>query len=163
DLDYSSREFSLWPLCEMKWTFGLRTLFLFFDSQADQPLDPATGGIGIVQRGESSSLSAVGPHAGLELSRHIPDTGLAVTLRSEGATNRGRIQERYFTLATPGSGGGPLAGETRLAHFWNTPSLNVEAGLSWHSPFCSGAVLFLGYRYEYWWRVGGNLESGARA
>src|SRR5262249_3739268 len=44
DLDYSSREFSLWPNWNMKWTVGVRILVLFFDAQADQPFAQAAAG-----------------------------------------------------------------------------------------------------------------------
>lgn len=49
DFDYNSREFALWPCCEMKWTLGIRVLSLFFDSQVDQSYNQAAAGSGIEQ------------------------------------------------------------------------------------------------------------------
>ena len=44
DIDYNSRELSLWPKYDMKWTFGLRNMWLFFDSQGTQPFSRRPAG-----------------------------------------------------------------------------------------------------------------------
>jgi hypothetical protein len=164
DFDYNSREFSLWPHWTMRWTFGVRALFVFFDSQADQPFVQAAAGSGIFQMREGSHLSAVGPHAGLELTRCVGDTGLTLTLRTDFTTDLARVHETYLTRSTTlGPDGQPLAGVTADAHWWNTPIVNVQVGLGWQPPGWSAARFFLGYQYEHWWRVGGNLDTGARA
>jgi hypothetical protein len=164
DLDYSSREFSLWPDWEMKWTFGARTLFLYFDSQAEQPFAQAAAGSGILQMRESNSFVGAGPHAGLELARHIADTGLSLNLRADFSTNATRIREGFATSSTNlGPDGQPLAGQTRVTHWGNTPIISTRVGLSWQPPSFPNARLFLGYQYEYWWRVGVDLDTGGRA
>jgi hypothetical protein len=164
DLDYSSREFSLWPNWDLKWTVGLRTLFLFFDSQVDQPSIQAVSGRGIFQIRESNRLVGVGPHAGLELSRHLTDTGLSLLLRADFTTDLSRIHQGFFTLSTtPGPDGRPLAGETRVANWMDAPIINAQVGVSWQPGSNPSARFFLGYQYEYWWRTGGNVDTGARA
>jgi hypothetical protein len=164
DLDYGSREFSLWPNWDMKWTVGVRNLFLFFDSRADQPFAQAAAGSGIFQLRETNRLVGVGPHAGLELSRHVANTGLTLVLRTDSATSLSRIHQGFFTLSTaPGPDGLPLSGETRVANWMGVPMINTQVGLGWQPPSYPAARLFLGYQYEYWWRIGGNLDTGARA
>lgn len=46
DLDYASKEFAfiLWPQWEMKWTVGARILWLYLDSQFNQPINQAAAG-----------------------------------------------------------------------------------------------------------------------
>jgi hypothetical protein len=168
DLDYGSREFSLWPNWDMKWTVGVRTLFLFFDSRADQPSTQAATGSGIVQSGESNHVTGVGPHTGLALSRSVGDTGLALVLRSDFASVFGHIHERFFSVSTtPGPNGQPLAGETGINYDGNVAILNAQVGVSWQPPAYPCARVFLGYQYEYWWRLSGNgnpdADQGSRA
>jgi hypothetical protein len=164
DVDYGSREFSLWPNWDMKWTFGIRTLLLFFDSHADQPFAQAAAGSGIVQMSETNHLVGVGPHAGLDLSRCVANTGLKLVVRTDFATSLSRIHQEFFTLSTmPGPDGLPLAGTTHVANWMGSPMINTQVGVSWQPPSWPAARLFLGYQYEYWWRMGANLDTGARA
>jgi hypothetical protein len=166
DLDYSSREFAflLWPHCDTKWTIGVRTGSIFFDSRADQPFAQAAIGSGIFQKRETDNFCGVGPHAGLELAQHLANTGLTLVLRTDLATQLGRVHQGFFTLSTtPGPDGRPLGGETRVAHWVDAPMFKVQAGVGWQPPSYQQASVFLGYQYEYWWRVGAALDTNSRA
>jgi hypothetical protein len=168
DLDYASREFSLWPKWDMKWTFGVRTLFVYLDSQTDQPFAQPAVGSGITQSRETNHFTGVGPHAGLELSHRIADTGLAFVFRTDFASVFGHIHQGFLTESTAiGSNGQPLAGETGLNYDGNLAILNSQVGLSWQPQSYPCARFFVGYQYEYWWRVSGNgnaaADQGSRA
>lgn len=166
DVDYVSREltYTYLPCWTMKWTVGVRTLFLYFDSQSDQPSAQAAAGSGIVQMRETNRLAGVGPHAGLELSRRVEGTGWALMVRTDFTTDLSRLHQGYYTLSTtPEPDGHPLAGATRVANWMDAPVINAQVGVHWQPPVYPAVSFFLGYQYEYWWRVGGNLDTGARA
>lgn len=149
ELNYASRELSLWPHCDMKWSVGLEYANVFFDSRADEPLAAAAAGSGIFERRNSDRFVGFGPDVGLQLARHWGDSGLSLVGQIHGAMLLGRIHQGFFEAATtPGAGG-----ETRVSSSQTVPTLNVQAGLSWH-PDWHCLSLFLGYQYEYWWNVG---------
>jgi hypothetical protein len=155
DLDYASREFSLWPCWEMTWWFGLRWAYVYFDSRADEPFAAAATGSGIFETRTSNSYVGFGPHAGLGLERNLGETGLAVVGRVDGWISLGRIRQGFFeTSTTPGPNGLPLAGETRLSSSQAVPSINVQLGLGWQPPGWCHTHVFAGYVYEYWWNAG---------
>jgi hypothetical protein len=164
NLDYISREFSLWPNWNMKWTLGIQTLFLFFDSRADQLFDQAAAGSGIFQMRESNHFVGVGPHIGLELSRNVADTGLSLLMRADFTSNFGRLNQEFFTESTTlGPDGRPLAAQTHVANWLTAPTINAQVGIGWQPPSYPLVLFFLGYQYEYWWNVGKNLDTGSRA
>jgi hypothetical protein len=116
---------------------------------------------------DSNLLNVVGPHAGLELSYHLADTGLSLTGRIDLGTNLGLAHQKFTTTSiNPIDPTLPtLPGET-IDHFWrDAPTLNVQLGLDWHPPTSLDCRLFLGYQYEYWWNVGKDVTfgTGARA
>jgi hypothetical protein len=153
DLDYASREFSLWPRWDMKWVFGLRWASVYFDSRTDQPVSLTAGGL--FETRVTDSFVGFGPHAGLELSRRIEGTGLALVARADFATLLGRIRQGYFESSTvPGPDGLPIAGESRASGSNDVPIVNGQLGVLWQPPADPDVRLFAGYQYEYWWHVG---------
>jgi hypothetical protein len=155
DLDYRSREMSLWPHCGMKWWFGARIANVYFDSQAVEDFAAAAAGSGVVATHTTNHFLAGGPHYGLELTRHWEPTGLALTLRADGATLLGRVQQDFLEVTTtPGPGGTLLAGETRRSNPQDVPMVNVFLGATWQPPAWPSLSFSAGYVYEYWWNVG---------
>ena len=57
DLDYNSRELSLWPQWDMKWSVGLRNLFINWAAQGTQPFTQAPAG-GVFQAQNSTTTTA---------------------------------------------------------------------------------------------------------
>jgi hypothetical protein len=164
DLDYTSREYSLWPNWEMRWLVGIEVLTLFFDSHLEQSPAQASAGSGLLDARESNRFVGVGPHVGLELARHVADTGLTFTFRTEFTTDLGRVHQGFFTRSTTTSPDGqPLTGETHVAAWMDAPILRTQAGVNWRPLPQPRASFFLGYQYEYWWRVGGDIDTGSRA
>jgi hypothetical protein len=160
DFDYGSREFSLWPGWEMKWTFGSRLLFVYFDSRADQSVPQSAAGSGVFEMRETNHLTGVGPHLGLELARHLATEGLTAVVRTDLATEFSRIRQGFFILsATPGP---PALALGREAHdaVWMTPAVvSAQVGIAWQPPAHPCIRLFAGYQYEYWWNVGSNVTN----
>jgi len=162
DWDYASREYSLWPHCDMKWRLGVRLSYVYFDSRADEPFGLAAAGTGVFERRVSNSFVGVGPHSGLELSRRMEGTGLAFTSKLDLGTHLGRIRQGFFEESTTlNAAGQPLTGETRNSGSQAVPTLNVQAGVSWQPPACPAAHFFLGYQYERWWTLGQLADSAA--
>ena len=81
DLDYNSRELSLWPKWDMKWTLGLRNMFLFSATQGTQPFGQAASSNGIVFARQSNNVYGIGPHAALELNHRLGDSGWSLYTR----------------------------------------------------------------------------------
>jgi hypothetical protein len=157
DFDYASREFSLWPDWNMKWRFGGRLTYLFFDSHETEAFAEALAGSGIFDRGVSNSYVGFGPHSGLELARRLNDWGFLLVGRIDGAILLGRIRQGFFETSAVGA-----AGETRISSSQAVPMLNTQAGIGWQAPACPDLQLFLGYEYEYWWNVGRLSISSSR-
>jgi hypothetical protein len=152
DVDYNSREFSLGPRWDMKWTFGLRTLFLFFDSQFSQPFGQAAAGNGVFQARQFNNLFGMGPHAALELARRLGDSGWSLYARGDFAGTFDGSHEGWFTRSTTlGAGGQPLFGATRAFGHQAAPIINARAGVTWQPSPASGLRLFVGYQYEIFW------------
>jgi hypothetical protein len=152
DFDYNSSEFSLWPTWDMRWTLGLRYLFLFFDSRFDQPFGQAAAGNGIFQARNFNNLFGLGPHAALELTRHLGDSGWSFYLRTDFAGTFDWVSQGYIAgFTTLGPNGRPLAGQTLAFGHQAAPIINGRAGVTWQPSPSSGTRLFLGYQYEYFW------------
>src|SRR5262249_55901646 len=61
DLDYASREWSLWPDCGMKWRFGLRLASIYFDSHLGEPFAEAAASHGFFAEQDSNLFVGFGP------------------------------------------------------------------------------------------------------
>jgi hypothetical protein len=152
DLDYNSRELSLWPQWDMKWSVGLRSLFLFFDSQGNQSVSQAAGGSGVFQAREFNNLFGVGPHAVLALERHLGDTGFSFNVRTDVGASFDWVTNGWQTVSKAfGPSGRPVFGETRVFGHQAAPMINGRVGLSWRPSPASGLRLFVGYQYEVFW------------
>ncbi len=152
DFDYRSSELSLGPRWDMNWSVGLRSIFLFFDSQANQPFGQASAGTGIVQARESNNLFGLGPHVVLELARHLGDSGWSLSSRIDAAGTFDWVTNDWQTASTTlGATGRPLFGETRAFGHQGMPMINGRLGLAWQPAPASGMRFFIGYQYEVFW------------
>jgi hypothetical protein len=160
DLDYGSREYSLWPCWDMKWRFGLRLTYLYFDARAAELPAAAAAGSGLVAQRTSNWYWGIGPHFGVELARKLGKSGLALWGRTDGWLSLGRLDQRFVEQSTNlGPDGVPLFGETRERRGQAVPQLAVELGLRWDPPGWHHTYFFVGYQYEYWWNVGRDSET----
>jgi hypothetical protein len=159
DLDYVSREWALGPCWRMDWRFGVRLVYVYFDSQASQPFDAAAAGTGILSQQVTNQHWGVGPHCGLELSRKLPWAGLEVVGSAEVSGVFGRVKQGYYESALDVNGLPTFGGQTDPG---SQPMAIARGrlGVSWQPPACCPMFrLFAGYEFEYWWEVGrlGNL------
>lgn len=160
DLDYAHREPSLGPDWDMKWKIGVRLANVFFDSRSQvRYSSPAIPDEFIEGARTSNYFFGAGPHVGLDLSRRLGATGLALYGRAEAALVVGRINQSFEnTFAFDGFalGGAVSAHQTQAV-----PVLNVQAGLAWVPPIGEGVRFALGYQYEHWWYLGqvGNSRA----
>jgi hypothetical protein len=151
DLDYASRELSLVPNWDMRWKAGVRLANVFFESQA--------GSLFLEQK-TSNNFFGAGPHAGLELARQFPGTGLSLFGRVEGAVLIGRIgqgfeEEVFLTDGTI------FGGATRVTATQAVPVLNVQAGVGWTPCWTPRTHWSFGYQFEQWWSLGHAGDSAA--
>jgi hypothetical protein len=153
-LDYSNNETSLWPNWDMKWTVGLRLLYVFFDSQADESPVAAAAGSTIFEQRESNWYCGFGPHVGLELDRRIGCAGLSLVLRGEGSLYLGRLRQAFAETSTTGRNG-----DSSIPVSQAVPAAAFFAGFRWQPPQWPGTEFFLGYQYEHWWDVGKNNNT----
>jgi hypothetical protein len=162
DLDYNSRELSLWPKCDMKWTLGLRMLFLYSEVTGMQPFDQALaqGGSGVVFAQSSNNTFAIGPHTALELHHRLGDSGWAIYCRTDFGAGFACVNADWLTaLGTRGPNGRPIPGQTYGFGHQFIPMVNGRAGLSWQPGPASGARLFIGYQYEVFWDLNRLAQS----
>jgi len=171
DLDYASREWSLWPHCDMKWRFGLRLESVYFDSNLAEPFNQAAAGVGVLGAqfpGQTNVFAAqtsnrfvgFGPHLGLELARRFDENGLSLQGRIDGWISLGRLRQGFGEQSTiAGPDGTPLSGTTVTNTSQAVPELEAEAGLRWEPPGWHHTYLFAGYQYQYWWNVGRNSDT----
>ncbi len=154
DLDYVSREWSLGPNCRMDWRIGARLVYIYLDSQANQPFDAVTAaGSGILSQRVTTWHNGFGPHCGLELSSQLPYPGLMLVANCDLAGTIGRIKQGFYETAVDVTGL-PVSGSAFRSS--SQPLANVigRAGLAWCPPDWAMLQLFAGFEYDYWWEVG---------
>ena len=156
DLDYNSRELSLFPKWDMKWTFGMRLMNVFFASQTTQPITTPSGSF---QAATFNNIFGIGPHTALELARHLGDSQWSYYVRGDLADMWDATQGGWLDK-TFGPNGQPLPGETRAFGHQGTTILNVRTGLNWQDSPSGHMKLFLGYQLEYFWALDRLNPSG---
>ena len=163
DIDYNSRELSLWPKFDMKWTFGLRNMFLFFDSQGTQPFLQARAGSPFQAR-EINNLYGLGPHYALELNRRLGDSRWSLYSRIDSAAIfTWGTNEWTAASSTLGPNGRPLVGQTNAFGHQMVPTINGRAGVTWQPSPTSGTRVFIGYQYEVFWALNRVPQSNGSA
>jgi hypothetical protein len=149
DFDYGSREFSLWPCCDLTWRVGLRVDWVYFDTTATEAVGLAAAGSGIVAERSTNSYVGVGPHTGMEVAQHLGQSGWSVVLGTDLAIELGRIRQQNFAAAqTPGG-----SGQVSISGSQGVPQARFDVGAKWQREG-SALTVFLGYHYDYWWDVG---------
>jgi hypothetical protein len=159
DLDWSSAEFSPYKLWDMTMRFGLRYMYVYFDSQANESSAEAAAGSGLVSSRTTNSYAALGPHAAVQLTRWLGD-GWAVVGKIDGCVPFGRIRQGFFASSTAlGANGLPASATDFESGSQSAPTLYTSLGLSWQPPGFPTVRLYGGYVFEYWWNVGRHNPS----
>lgn len=150
-LDYTSREFSLWPGVDMKAHVGVCLPSIFFDSQA----------VGTLRAERFSNYYfGAGPHLGFDFWHHLPVHGLDLFTRLEGIDTVGHVQQRFEeSVASEGSG------SSFIKKVREVPMLHLDVGVGYTAP-CPEKQLrfFVGYTLEHWWYLAQtfNIDNPSR-
>jgi hypothetical protein len=164
DIDYASRELSLWPEWGMKWRIGLRTTDVYFNSLATEPFAAAAAGSGIFQSSERNNFWGIGPHAALELERRLNCQGWKLVGRIDGATLMGDVDQNFSEVSTTvGPGGHFTTGITHRFQPMDVPTAKAFLGVAWTPPSLPSLTMESGFQYEYWWNVGRDDETTSNA
>lgn len=157
DFDYSNNEFTFLPNWEMRWTAGLRLLWLSYNSQAQQPAGQAATGSGILTEQVFNHTFGVGPHVGVQLARHFKrDPRWSLFVKTDGASVFTNVTDGYQST-TLNAGYPPLYPNTTDQGHQTVPVLFAQAGIAWQPSAASQMRLFLGYQYEHYWAL--NIVS----
>jgi Legionella pneumophila major outer membrane protein precursor len=159
DLDYGSPESSLAPHWAMRWKAGVRFAAIYFDSRGALVLpDPEIPGGGTVMERVSNNFVGAGPHAGLELERHLFGTPLSLYGSIDGAVVVGHISQDFDQVWTFDNTGAQVGGAIRDSGTQAVPVLSLQAGVRFAPCRSDGLQLSLGYVFEDWWYIG-NLNA----
>jgi hypothetical protein len=153
DFEYSSREFSLGPVCNMRWGVGARMMFLFFDSRI-RFLDPGADPGSVLTQSESSFTTAWGGFAFLDLERQIGDSGLAVFGRVEFTDFFARSRQNYAETVAGNPGGPSQLLQTTVSGSVGVSVARGVAGLSYTVPRWNYSRFMIGYEYETFFQIG---------
>jgi hypothetical protein len=159
DFSYASREFSLGPICDMKWFAGLRWGTTNFHSNATSAL---------LQEAVSNNFWGLGPAFGLNLSRYCPHTGLDAFCRFDIAFLYGPVTQLFQETFTPAGlaqqapPGSDVGGLLRQQHDHLTPIPRLDVGLGWRPPWNESLHFMLGYTIQEWYDLGNN-DNGPKS
>jgi hypothetical protein len=159
DLDWSSAEFTAYNLWDMTVRFGLRYMYVYFDSQATEGLAEAAAGTGVFNSRTTNSYAALGPHAAVQLTRWLGG-GWAVVGKFDGCIPFGRIRQGFYASTTAlGAGGLPQTANDIESGSQSAPTIYTSLGLSWQPAGYANVHFYGGYVFEYWWNVGRHNPS----
>ncbi len=163
DFDYASRELSLGDNWVMKWRLGGRLAVFYFDSQAFQAFnEPALPAFVLAQH-TTNLYAGFGPHAGLELTRHIGGSGFSFVGGADFATLLGRTKQDFLEATSITPPNSPFnVSELRVSGSQDVPMVTADAGIGWQPPAYPFAQFFVGYHFEYWWNAGRLSTSSSR-
>lgn len=151
DLDYGSCE----PLTifgvDMKWRVGIRSLFEYNDSQANN---------GVTAQSTSNDYYGFGPHAMVDFHRPIGNTGLALFGRVEAAMLWGSLTQNYTDSVT--AGGATDFGQLTDRIVSQVTTIAFQAGVTWTSPWNPNFHVSAGYIFEHFFDLG-SLAVGVAA
>ncbi len=156
DIDYNSRDLSTWlgwgPQWDMKWSLGLRQMFLFYGLQGGQPFGQASAGSGIAFAQATNNVYGIGPHLALELNRRLGDSRWSLNTRLDAGAVFSNNWDQWNTVSTAlGPNGQPLRGQTNSFGHQFIPMINWRVGTTWQPAPTSGTRVFVGYQYEVFW------------
>jgi hypothetical protein len=156
DLDWVSNEYVVRPLWELRLRFGLRYLNVYFDSQANEPFAEAAAGSTISSQRTTDSTWALGPHAAVDIRRHLGFWGLAVVGFLDISDGWSRLSQNYFASSTTSASGLPQNAVFTTGTTSSAPVLTVRLGLNWQPTSYPAVRLFAGGQLDYWWNIGRN-------
>jgi hypothetical protein len=163
DLDLGTRQFFLGPDWSFRTAVGLRTAFVFFDSQVSflnpVPITSTPFGTGPFTRltqTESVGNWYFGAHAIAEVGRKLWIPELSLFGRVEGSGLYGRTHQVFKETIVEDPG----FTQTSARGTVGCPVLATQVGLSYDVPDWNQCRFLLGYQFEMWWQFGrGNHDQ----
>lgn len=153
DFDYAHYH-ALAPLWDMRWRIGAELTAAFYDSRSLQPT-----GAGTDEQRAANNFVGAGPHAGLELWRHLENVpGLALYLNADAATPVGRLHQSFEEIVTTTA---TVGGASRDSIIQALAVLDFQAGLSWSPPWCKDLRFTGGYQLQQWFQLGSDPNNGS--
>jgi hypothetical protein len=152
DFDYSTARYVWIPRWDMKWWIGVRYATNFFDNHQTNAF---------MDFRDSNYFNGAGPHAALEVQRHIgPLPAFALFAKVDASVLIGPLRQR-FSATFPDGDGNLLVGATDQRHTQSVPTLNIRTGLSYSPPRWETLRFSAGYQFEQWWFLGDLGNSRA--
>jgi hypothetical protein len=156
DLDYATREFSIWPNWEMRWAVGVRYATSFYDSRVTffnpvtqmQPF--GTAPFTLLSQYEALADRFIGAHAVLEVDRRLPVAGLALFGRLEGSGLYGRAHQTFTETFVQD----PHFSYLRVTNGLGSPIVAGQVGFTYDIPRWNHSRVLVGYQAEGWWQFG---------
>jgi hypothetical protein len=152
-LEYTSWEFSLGPVCNMRWGLGARMMFFYVDSRLNF-FNPGTAPGSVQSQSESLFNTDWGGLAFLVLERKIGDSGLGVFGRFEFTDYFGRSDQNYAETVAGNPGERPQFLETNFSGSVGVPVARGVIGLSYTVPGWNNTQFMIGYEYETFFQIG---------
>lgn len=148
--EYTSREFSLWPVCDMKAHVGVCLPSIYFDSHAFGTLHETRF---------SNYYFGAGPHLGFDFWRRTPVPGLELYARMNMALTVGWLQQRFEDYVTePGLPAARAYSDLRIVR--EVPTGHIQVGVSYTPPLPNQQLrLLAGYTLERWWYLAQTEDS----
>ncbi len=144
DIYYGSPITQMAPGLDFKWRAGIRTAFIFYDTQASNPT---------LNTHATNYFVGSGPEGGMEIDWKLPAlAAFALFGRADGAVLVGQIDQNY-TIQNPSVPVSPINGEMELRRYQTVPVLGVQGGLHFAPPGL-GLKFSIGYALEHWWSLG---------
>jgi hypothetical protein len=143
-LAYSTRDYPLGAMWGLRWELGAKLSSIYFDSY---------GQGNVIGQHVSDHFVGAGPAVALDLTREIPQSGLAFFSRAEFAELLGTVTQHYSESV--GDPNQPVGfGGVNQSGSQGVPVLQLQAGLSWLARPDGRYRVTAGYSYEQYWDVG---------
>ncbi len=155
ELSWASREYTPWGKnWDMRFRVGVRYVYVYFDSQANEPFAEAAVGSTLFSQRTTNSFVGLGAASALQVSRKLDFWGLRATGLLDFAEPLGRVRQGFFYSSTTSINGHPQSANTFVSSSMAAPILTTQLGLDWQPPNYPALRMFAGWQFEYWWDVG---------
>jgi hypothetical protein len=161
DADYASRELTPNAGWGLKFRGGVRVAETFFGSRLDETMGAALAGNGFFAERETSRLTGVGPHFGVEMERRLSRPGLSILANADVADLFCQVRNTFYAANTTLTPTGGFDSGIASSHFkQEVPVLTTQLGLSWRPQRYPNSRFYIGYFGQYWYKFATNSNVG---
>jgi len=152
--DYESWVFTPSDNWTMRWRFGAQLVYLYYDVNLNQSPGIAAPGSGVLQQRATDMFDGIGPHASVELTHRLGDSGWSLLGMFDFASVFGRIKQDVSETALEPSRPRVDWGELPRSSSQTLPIITGLLGVNWHPSQWPNVDFSAGYQIEQWWNVG---------